>query len=132
MNRKTLSIFLIFILIYFSAVILLQPKIKSVLRVSSSTPTPALKEVSKNRENINYKCEKNQTALDLLKKNSESVETKDYSFGRLVTSINDIKGGTSGKYWTYFIDDRSATTSADNYKCVDSERIEWRFGKETQ
>ena len=130
MNKKTLSLFLIFILVYFSVTILLQPKIKSVLRVSSSTPTQAPQEENKNREYINYKCEKDQTAFDLLKKNSESVETKDYSFGRLVTAINDVKGGAEGKYWTYFIDDKSATTSADNYKCVDSERIEWRFGKE--
>ena len=130
MNKKTLSLFLILILVYFSVTILLQPKIKSVLRVSTSTPTQIPQEKNRSGENINYKCEKDQTAFDLLRKNSESVETKDYSFGRLVTAINGIKSGADGKYWTYFIDDKSATSSADNYKCVDSERIEWRFGKE--
>ena len=130
MNKKTLSLILMAILVYLSATILLQPKIKSVLRVTNPTPIPVLKEENKSSENINYKCEKDQTAFDLLKKNSKSVETKDYSFGRLVTAINDVKGGTSGKYWTYFIDGKSATISGDNYKCVDSEKIEWRFGKE--
>ena len=132
MNKKTLSLFLILILVYFSVTILLQPKIKSVLRVSTSAPTQVPEEKNKNRENINYRCEKDKTAFELLEKNSESVETKDYSFGRLVTAINNIKGGTDGKYWTYFIDDKSATVSADNYKCVDSEKVEWRFGEEAQ
>lgn len=132
MNKKTLSLILISILVYLSATILLQPRIKSVLRVANPTPTPVLKEENKSRETINYKCEKDKTAFELLEKNSESVETKDYSFGRLVTSINDIKGGTDGKYWTYFIDDKSATVSADNYKCADSEKVEWKFGKENQ
>lgn len=132
MNKKTLSLILISVLVYLSATILLQPKIKSVLRVANPTPTPVLKEENKSRENINYKCEKDKTAFDLLKKNSKSVETKDYSFGRLVTSINDIKGGQSGKYWTYFIDDKSATVSADNYKCQNNEKVEWKFGKENQ
>lgn len=132
MNKKTLSLLLIFILVYFSVTVLLQPKIKGVLRVSQPPPIPTLEQTNENGEIITYKCEKGKTAFDLLQNNSETVETKDYSFGKLVVAIDSVKGGTDGKYWTYFIDDKSATGSADNYKCIDSERIEWRFGKEAQ
>lgn len=130
MNKKTLSLLLIFVLVYFSATVLLQPKIKSVLRVSQPVPIPALEKTNENGEIVTYKCEKGKTAFDLLQKNSKGVETKDYSFGRLVMIINDVKNGTDGKYWTYFVDDKPATGSADNYKCIDNEKIEWRFGKE--
>lgn len=132
MNKKTLSLFLIIVLAYFFATVVLQPKIKSVLRVTNPTPIPVLKEENKSRETINYKCQKDQTAFDLLKKNSQSVETKDYSFGKLVIAIDGVKGGTDGKYWAYFIDDKSATVSADNYKCQNNEKVEWKFGKENQ
>lgn len=132
MNRKTFSLILVFALAYFSATLFFQPQIKSVLRVPSPAPPPITSATKREDEGLRYPCAKDQTVFDLLQKNAAGVETKDYSFGKLVTTINGIKGGIDGKFWTYFVDDQAATVSADNYKCVDSEKVEWKFGKENQ
>lgn len=57
------------------------------------------------------------------------VKTQESEFGAFVDSINGTKGGTDGKYWLYFVNGESATTSADSYITKGGEKIEWKLTK---
>lgn len=69
-----------------------------------------------------------QTAMDLLGK-TKTIETKEYSFGKSVESIEGIKNGTAGKYWLYYINDQQAPVGADTYELKPNDKIEWKFEK---
>jgi hypothetical protein len=88
---------------------------------SSSQQQPAEK-----TDVVSYKGVNDKTALELLKEVAQ-VETKDSSYGTYVDTINGVKGGTGGKYWTFFVDGSMATSGADVYKTKDGEAIEWKF-----
>lgn len=75
---------------------------------------------------VSYKGITGKTALELLKEVAH-VETKDSSYGTYVDSINGIKGGTDGKYWTFYVNGSMATSGADSYQTKDGEVIEWKF-----
>lgn len=114
---------------------LLQPKLREVLR-APQTPPAAQNEASGPAKSVEtptvgYDCVKDQTPLSLLegKVGTKNVELKTFSFGKMVDAISGVKGGEGGKYWIYFVDGKSATVGADAYKCLDSEKIEWRFVK---
>lgn len=128
MNKKILLLTFVLFLIYLGLTVLGQPAIKSALKVAVS-PAPPITQGSPANERITYNCVAGRTVFDLLQSQTSDLEVKEYSFGKLVTSINHLTNGTDGKYWTYFVDDKSASVSADNYKCRDSEKVEWGFGK---
>jgi hypothetical protein len=72
---------------------------------------------------VQYKCPAGKTALEGLRV-VHSAEVTESSFGELVTSIDgEAQGG--GKYWTYTIDKKFASTSADKYQCKGTEIIQW-------
>lgn len=75
-------------------------------------------------ENITVK--EGQTALDLLQE-SRTVKTKEYSFGVLVESIDDIENGAANKYWIYSINGQEATTGASAYILQPNDQIKWEF-----
>lgn len=75
---------------------------------------------------VGYKGVDGKTALELLKEVAQ-VETKDSSYGVYVDTINGVKGGTDGKYWTFYVNGTMATSGADAYKTKDGEVIEWKF-----
>jgi len=113
---------------YFGASYLLQPKLREVLRAPQVPTQKASESAAPKQGQVSYNCEKNGTAFDgLVKETNGNVETKDYSFGKMINSINGVKGGTDNKYWIYFVDGKSASISADNYKCAGSEKIEWKL-----
>ena len=106
----------------------------SAVNFLGSAPTPIRREVASQGKPpgfYTYPCEKGKTVFELLeKKVSGQVVTKDYSFGKLVEAIDGLKGGQDGKYWLYFVGEKSATISADAYHCQGSESVEWRFEAE--
>lgn len=75
---------------------------------------------------VSYKGVTGKTALALLKEVAQ-VETKDSSYGIYVDAINGVKGGTDGKYWTFYVDGAMSTSGADAYQTKDGEVIEWKF-----
>lgn len=129
MFKKLILLILIAFVSYFALTIYFQPQIKKVLRVSEPASTPSSKNGA---ANIIYDCQKDKSAFDILKERSRNVGVTEYPFGKLVEAIDGVRNGTDGKYWTFFIDDKLASTSADNYNCKDKEKIEWKFGKENQ
>lgn len=125
---KKIIVVVLIIAAYLGVSYLLQPKLREVLRAPQVPAPKASESATPKQDQVSYNCEKNSSAFDgLVKQTKGNVETKDYSFGKMVNSINGIKGGTDNKYWIYFVDGKSASVSADNYKCQDSEKIEWKL-----
>lgn len=74
---------------------------------------------------IRYNGKNGVDALSLLKKHA-SVQTKHYSFGDLVVSINGSDGNGS-KYWTFYANGKEAQTGASAYITKDSDKLEWKL-----
>ena len=127
MLKKILIVILI-IAAYFGVAYLLQPKLREVLRAPQVPAQKASESATPKQDQVSYNCEKNNSVFDgLVKQTKGSVETKDYSFGKMINSINGISGGSDNKYWIYFVEGKSASVSADNYKCQGQEKIEWKL-----
>lgn len=76
---------------------------------------------------VSYKGVDGQDALTLLK-NHETVQTKHYSFGDLVTSINGTSG-TGPKYWSFYVNGKLAAVGAGTYVTHKGDTIEWKLQK---
>jgi len=74
---------------------------------------------------ISYQGQTGKNALDLLKQHAK-VQTKHYSFGDLVTSINGV-AGNGPKYWTFYVDGKMASVGASSYTAKNSDNIMWRL-----
>lgn len=75
---------------------------------------------------LEYDCKPGETVLETLERNSQELETKDFSFGTQVVAI-DGRVQTDDMYWLYTIDGKEATVSADAYVCQDKVRIRWEL-----
>ncbi|HEX7963304.1 MAG TPA: DUF4430 domain-containing protein [Candidatus Saccharimonadales bacterium] len=75
---------------------------------------------------LSYKGVEGKTALELLKQHARVV-TKDSSYGEYVDSINGVVGGTSGKYWTFYVNGAQAQVGAGAYTTHSTDSIEWKF-----
>lgn len=76
---------------------------------------------------VTYDCKKDQTAFDLLS-SSYKIETKDTDFGKMVTSIEGVTP-TEKEFWAFYIDGKSSPVGAEQYKCQNIEKIEWKLEK---
>jgi hypothetical protein len=74
---------------------------------------------------IKYNGQTGVSALDLLKKHAK-VQTKHYSFGDLVTSINGSPGN-GPKYWTFYANGKPASVGAGTYITKNSDKLEWKL-----
>lgn len=74
---------------------------------------------------VMYDGVEGQNALDLLKKYA-TIETKHYSFGDQVTSINGT-AGNGPKYWSFYINGKLADVGAGSYTTKNGDRIEWKL-----
>lgn len=67
-----------------------------------------------------------ESALDLLAR-TEKITVKEFSFGKLVESINGVKNGTDNKYWILYINGTQSKVGASEYIIQKNDIIEWRF-----
>ena len=74
---------------------------------------------------ISYHGQNGVDALTLLKRHAD-VQTKHYSFGDLVTSING-SAGNGPKYWTFYINGKEASVGAGAYTSKNSDILMWRL-----
>lgn len=74
---------------------------------------------------LSYRGQAGQNALDLLKKHA-TVQTKHYSFGDQVVSINDTSGN-GPKYWTFYINGKMADVGAGSYTTKDTDTLLWKL-----
>lgn len=75
---------------------------------------------------VSFTAEKGKNVLDQLKSNA-TVETKDSQYGPYVDSVNGVKGGTDGKYWSFYVNGTLAQKGAADYVTDGGEKIEWKF-----
>ncbi|HSX30368.1 MAG TPA: DUF4430 domain-containing protein [Candidatus Saccharimonadales bacterium] len=74
---------------------------------------------------VAYQGQAGQNALTLLKKHA-AVQTKHYSFGDLVTSIDNTVG-SGPKYWTFYINGKMAQVGAGAYTTKAGDHIMWKL-----
>lgn len=94
------------------------------------TTTTAAAEVKPSQQTtIAYTGKPGITALAQLKQVTANVVTKTSSYGEYVDSIGGLKGGTDGKYWSFYIDGSLSTEGAGAYTSKGGEKIVWKFEK---
>ncbi len=74
---------------------------------------------------LSYKGQSGQNALALLKKHA-TVQTKHYSFGDMVISI-DGTVGSGPKYWTFYVNGREASIGAGSYLTHSTDTLMWKL-----
>ena len=74
---------------------------------------------------LSYQGESGQNALALLEKHA-SVQTKHYSFGDMVTSI-DGTPGTGSKYWIFYVNGKEANVGPGSYITKDTDTLTWKL-----
>jgi hypothetical protein len=83
--------------------------------------------VTKTQANlVSFTAEKGKNVLEQLKSHA-TVVTKDSQYGPYVETINGIKGGTDGKYWSFYVNGSLAQKGAADYITEGGEKIEWKF-----
>lgn len=85
--------------------------------------------VSLGRTEISYLAQPGITSLAQLKDNAKDVITTESEYGELVDSIEGHKGGTDGKYWSFYVNGEMAQVGADAYIQQEGDLIEWKFQK---
>lgn len=74
---------------------------------------------------LSYQGQAGQNALALLKKHA-AVQTKHYSFGDMVTTI-DGTSGTGPKYWTFYVNGKMAQVGAGSYTTKATDTLMWKL-----
>jgi hypothetical protein len=74
---------------------------------------------------IGYRGQNGVNALTLLERHAQ-VQTKHYSFGDFVTSIDGVPGN-GPKYWTFYVNGRQASVGAGAYISKNSDKIDWKL-----
>ena len=75
---------------------------------------------------VTFTATKGKDVLTQLKSHA-TVVTKDSQYGPYVDTINGIKGGTDGKYWSFYVNGTLAQKGAADYVTTGGEKIEWKF-----
>jgi hypothetical protein len=100
-----------------------EPTVQNVLRVTQVIELAGTAATTEQIETTQGK-----TALDILDQTHE-IETKEYSFGKLVESVDNVRNGTDNKYWTYFVNDQEASVGAAEYQVKNKDQIKWKFSE---
>lgn len=74
---------------------------------------------------ISYQGQTNTDALTLLKHHA-NVQTKHYSFGDMVTSIDGV-AGNGPKYWTFYVNGHMSDVGAQAYTTKSSDTLLWKL-----
>lgn len=75
------------------------------------------------------KAKKDESALSVLSR-THTVETKHFSFGDVANSIDQVVGGTDGKYWIFYVNGKMSEVGAGEYTVRSGDVITWKFQKE--
>ncbi|OGD60870.1 hypothetical protein A3A71_03095 [Candidatus Berkelbacteria bacterium RIFCSPLOWO2_01_FULL_50_28] len=74
---------------------------------------------------ISYQGIAGKNALEILKSN-HNVETKKFSFGEMVQSIDGVKAPTT-HFWSFNVNGKMAEVGAGDYQTKSSDRITWKL-----
>lgn len=100
---------------------------------SKSQSTPLQSETTETpkagRIEISYSAEPGISSLEQLKKEARDVVVLNSEYGKFVDSIEGHKGGTEGKYWSFYVNSKMSEVGADSYIQKEGDTIEWKFQK---
>lgn len=99
---------------------------------SQTTTTPPATESDEDkpgRTELSYKATPGITSLEQLKSEAKDVVVTTSEYGELVDSIEGHKGGTDGKYWSFYVNGEMAQVGAGTYVQKEGDVIEWKFQK---
>ena len=119
MNKKLLSIALIVIVLIGGTVI--WNRRNNDQPVNNTGSELATKPIA-------YTGVEGQTALALLKQ-THTVETKSYSFGEMVVSIDGISATEGTNFWEFLVNGQQATVGAGDYQTKSSDSITWQLSE---
>ena len=105
--------------------VIISAGIVGALTSQNAAPKPLITTQNSQTTDVKYKGIEGQNALELLKKYA-TVQTKHYSFGDLVTSINGTEGN-GPKYWSFYINGKLSDVGAGSYTTRASDMIEWKL-----
>lgn len=76
---------------------------------------------------ISYQGIAGKNALEILKSN-HNVETKKFSFGEMVQSIDGVKAPAT-HFWAFYVNDKLAEVGASDFQTKTSDQISWKLVK---
>lgn len=79
-------------------------------------------------QSVVYFGEDGKSALELLKNNTNEIQTQDSSLGVFVLSINGVSN-TDNQFWMFYVNDQLSSVAADQYQTKNEDKIEWRYEK---
>jgi hypothetical protein len=75
---------------------------------------------------VRYQGVEGKTALELLKA-SHNVETKQFSFGEMVISIDGVTPDPNKAFWAFYVNGKMSDVGASTYVTKSSDVIEWKL-----
>jgi hypothetical protein len=115
MNKKILSSVVIFIAFTTLALLIFPSTISQKLKPPAQPPRTdttyskkfnVVQIITLNSDQpgqtVDIPTQEGETVLGIIAKTNK-IETKEYSFGKLVESIDGVKNGTDNKYWIFYI-----------------------------
>lgn len=81
------------------------------------------------RTEITYRATPGITSLEQLRQEARDVVVTESEYGELVDSIEGHKGGTDGKYWSFYVNDQMAEVGAGSYIQKEGDTVTWKFQK---
>lgn len=81
------------------------------------------------KDQISYIATSGSSALAQLESQNDTVVVVESDLGSYVDSINGLKGGADGKYWSFYVDGEMASVGAGQFMPKGGEKIEWKFQK---
>ena len=74
---------------------------------------------------ISYRGQNGIDALTLLKEHA-TIQTKKYSFGYFVASIDGVTGN-GPKFWTLYVNNKESSVGGNSYISKNSDTITWKL-----
>jgi hypothetical protein len=132
MSKKYLPLLLLLLLVPVASFIIFRPAPISS-PPATFTQMVSLSITANNKTQTfaeNYSASQSAFALlqTVTSKNNLPLTFKQYSFGTLVESINNLKN-TKDLAWIYFVNGQSAAIGADQYQVQPGDLIEWKYLK---
>lgn len=122
-NNKLFLPLIVLVLISIGVYYLMQPSLKN--ENSRYNKGVSVSQV----DSISYNGRDGIDVLTLLKENAK-IETQDFGsdLGEYVLSING-KGSENNYFWTYYVNNIKADSSASKYITKNGDKVEWKYEK---
>ena len=126
MRNRNIGIVAVVVLVLAAVTAIAAPRIRSNNAVATATPSPTATAVVQ-QQIVSFDGEEGKTALASLKA-KYVVETKQFSFGEMVQSINTL-AADDAHYWAFYVNGAQAAVGAGDYVAKSGDKIEFRFEK---